>query len=249
MIQAIGVELFKLSEQLRTLDDSLAQLDAAVGSAPLSEAVRASFRGHYQALQDAEITKMFPYVTARYDRLMNDLLLPSSTASQMRNAIIEIKHRFEDELGMIMFYHVKHATYYEPLGIFGKDVCDKFSNMLQDISEAGKCISFDRPTAAVFHLMRVMEIGVQAFGTKLGIPLANEMNWQKILDLVNKEIKVRDHRLPETKELAELSALLYSVKVAWRNEVMHPKRTYTLNDAMIIFENVRLFLKALAPVI
>jgi len=97
--------------------------------------------------------------------------------------------------------------------------------------------------------MRVMEIGVQAFGTKLGIPLANEMNWQKILDLVNKEIKVRDHRLPETKELAELSALLYSVKVAWRNEVMHPKRTYTLNDAMIIFENVRLFLKALAPVI
>jgi hypothetical protein len=30
---------------------------------------------------------------------------------------------------------------------------------------------------------------------------------------------------------------------------MHPKRTYTLNDAMIIFENVRLFLKALVVVI
>ena len=148
-----------------------------------------------------------------------------------------------------MFYHVRHSTYYDPAGIFGKDVYNKFPNMVEDISEAGKCIAFDRPTAAVFHLMRVMEIGVQAFGTKLGVTLANEMNWQKILDLVNKEIKSRDHRFPETKELAELSVQLYAVKVAWRNEVMHPKRTYSLNDAMIIFENVRLFLKALVLVI
>jgi hypothetical protein len=84
---------------------------------------------------------------------------------------------------------------------------------------------------------------------KLGVALANEMNWQKILDLVNNNIKSRDHRLSETKELAELSAQLYAVKVAWRNEVMHPKRTYTIDDAMIIFENVRLFLKALVLVI
>jgi hypothetical protein len=130
---------------------------------------------------------------------MNELSLPSITAAQMRNAVMEIKHRFEDELGNIMFYHVTHKTYYDVAGIFGNEVYDKFPAMQEDISEAGKCIAFDRPTAAVFHLMRVMEIGVQSFGTKLGVTLANEMNWQKILDLVNKGIKSRDHRIPETK--------------------------------------------------
>jgi hypothetical protein len=198
MIQAIGVELFRLSEQLRSLDDNLAQLGAMVGDRPLSETVRAGFRSHYQGLQDSEVIKMFPYVAARYERLMKELSLPSITAAQMRNAVMEIKHRFEDELGNIMFYHVTHKTYYDVAGIFGNEVYDKFPAMQEDISEAGKCIAFDRPTAAVFHLMRVMDIGVQSFGTKLGVTLANEMNWQKILDLVNKGIKSRDHRIPET---------------------------------------------------
>src|SRR5271169_6002061 len=36
----------------------------------------------------------------------------------------------------------------------------------------GKCLALGRPTAAVFHLMPVMEIGVQRFGADLGVTLA-----------------------------------------------------------------------------
>lgn len=39
---------------------------------------------------------------------------------------------------------------------------------------------------------------------------------------------------------------LYSVKVAWRNEVMHPKQTYTLEQARGIFDSVRIFMVDLA---
>ena len=76
--------------------------------------------------------------------------------------------------GMMNFYEQKEL-------LFGKRVEEKFSNMSEDISEAGKCIALWRPTAAVFHLMRIMEIAVQEFGDKLGVKLVQERNWQVIL--------------------------------------------------------------------
>jgi len=106
-----------------------------------------------------------------------------------------------------------------------------------------------RPTSAVFHLMRIMELGVQSFGAKLGISLVQEKNWQNILDEVNKSIRARDHKLPETKQYAEATSHLYNVKVAWRNEVMHPKQTYTDEEAGKIFNNVNTFIGDLADLI
>ena len=51
--------------------------------------------------------------------------------------------------------------------------------MSEDIAEAGKCLGVGRPTASVFHLMRVMEIGVPRFGDVLGVKLADEKNLAK----------------------------------------------------------------------
>src|SRR5258708_4695303 len=97
--------------------------------------------------------------------------------------------------------------------------------------------------------MRIMELGLQSFGTKLGVSLVQEKNWQNILDEANKNIKGRDHRLPETKTCAESASHLYNVKVAWRNEVMHPKQTYTDEEALAIFNNVRTFIGDLAELV
>ena len=38
-----------------------------------------------------------------------------------------------------------------------------------EASEAGKCFATARYTACVFHLMRVMEVGVQEFGAVLSV--------------------------------------------------------------------------------
>jgi hypothetical protein len=46
--------------------------------------------------------------------------------------------------------------------------------------------------------------------------------------------------------MAELSAQLYVVKVAWRNEVMHPKQTYTAEEADNVFRSPRTFVRELA---
>jgi len=71
--------------------------------------------------------------------------------------------------------------------------------------------------------------------------------WQNILDEINKAIKAMDQKQPKTTQLAEAAAHLYNVKLAWRNAVMHPKDTYTPEEAKAIFENVKTFTSDLAP--
>ena len=97
--------------------------------------------------------------------------------------------------------------------------------------------------------MRVMEIGVQKFGTKIGVNLTSQKNWQNILDESNKAIKAMDQKATETKALAAAAAHLYNVKIGWRNEVMHPKQTYTADEARIVFGSVELFIRDLACLI
>jgi hypothetical protein len=169
----------------------------------------------------------------------------------MRNLIIEAEHRIEDDLRNKLYFHVSadKVKFYNDTHLFGHKVSDQFPNATEDIAESGKCLALDRPTAAVFHLMRVMEIAVQRFGDKVGVELVKEKQWQVILDQINKAIKLMDHRLPETKKMAEAAAQLYVVKVAWRNEVMHPKQTYTVEEAETIFVNARTFVRELARVV
>lgn len=141
------------------------------------------------------------------------------------------------------------ALYESGAPLFGPEVEAKFSLMSEDIGEAGKCLVLGRSTAAVFHLMRVMELGVQKLGDELGVSFTADKNWQNILDEVNKAIKSLNHKLPRTKALAEAAAHLYNVKVAWRNEVMHPKQTYTPEQAGEIFASVRSFTQDLAAIL
>jgi hypothetical protein len=139
--------------------------------------------------------------------------------------------------------------YQQSKPLFGPDVEAKFPQMSEDISESGKCLALGRPTAAVFHLMRVMEIGTQKLGDKLSVQFASEKNWQNILDEVNKAIKALDQRAAQTKAYAAVSSHLYNVKLAWRNEVMHPKQTYTHDEATRVYSSVDAFIRDLASIL
>lgn len=142
------------------------------------------------------------------------------------------------------------AAYYDPqLPDFAPDVLAKFANHTSDMFEAGNCFALGRNTACVFHLMRLTEAGVQAFGTKLGVTIAGELEWQKILDRLNPIIRAMNHRDPLTIQYAAIQSHLYNVKVAWRNAVMHPKETYDESEARDIFNHVRAFLAELVKVL
>ena len=157
-----------------------------------------------------------------------------------------IKYEMEDKL--LMYVPLERAGLYDSKEMFGTDVNAKFPAIQFDLVEAGNCYASGRGTAVVFHLMRIMEVGVQEFGKKLGVTLVNEKNWQNILDEINKAIKGLP-KSPATVEMSQASANLYAVKLAWRNEVMHPKDTYTLEEADNLIRQVRLFMQQLAKII
>lgn len=178
--------------------------------------------------------------------------IPFDIGARIQAHAVEVQTTLKREASTRNFLSVPAlmVRFYEPSEpLFGAAVEAKFPNMSEDIAEAGKCLALERSTAAVFHLMRIMELAVRKLGDELGITLVDEKNWQNILDEVNKAIKCLDHKLQRTKDLAGASSHLYAVKVAWRNEVMHPKQTYTPEQALAIFESARVFVAELATLL
>jgi len=94
-----------------------------------------------------------------------------------------------------------------------------------------------------------MEHGLQKFGKKLGIQNVEQIVWQNILDQVGAAIKAMPIRSPKTRKYAEIAGHLYHVKLAWRNEVMHPKVTYTEEEAENLLGQVALFMQSLAAIV
>jgi hypothetical protein len=164
--------------------------------------------------------------------------------------IPELHRRITDEMEEKLFLYIPsdRAALYGQTAPFGNDVSIKFPTIEFDVVEAGNCYACGRGTAVVFHLMRVMEVGVQEFGKKLGVPLVNEKVWQVILNETEKAVKLLP-RGPQIVEMNQALAMLHAVKLAWRNEVMHPKDTYTLEEADNLIRQVRIFMEQLAKIV
>ena len=159
-----------------------------------------------------------------------------------------IKWEMEDRL--FMFIPPDRADYYEKPELFGSEVNTRFPTLQFDITESGNCYTSGRSTAVVFHLMRVMESLVQEFANAIGgITLPADKDWHNILDEINREIKKLPGKDPRTIALAASAANLYHVKVAWRNPTMHPKQTYTMEEAEDIMRATKTFVKELTLVL
>ena len=138
--------------------------------------------------------------------------------------------------------------------VFGKAVGDAFPSATYDIAESGACLALDRGTACVFHLMRVLEIGLTVLGAKFGVSLAHT-NWAPAIEEI--ESKIRNmHKdpawkaLPDCKEQQEFYAQAAShfgiLKDAWRNHTMHKRGFYTEEQAEHLFLNIKGFMQKLS---
>jgi hypothetical protein len=162
----------------------------------------------------------------------------------------ELKERIQDELEGKVFYAFSKDTEYllADAPLFGEEVGDKFPKATEDISEAGKCLALERSTASVFHLMRAMELAVQALYTAIGLMGNPEREWGKLLSDIHGAIEKMD-KGPKRDEWSATHTHLYHVKQTWRNDVMHPKQTYTPDEAKAVFDAVRSFMQHLAKLI
>lgn len=98
------------------------------------------------------------------------------TYSDAAEAVVTLDKIIKIQLreNLFMFISPDRAAFFSKPGLFGEAVNERFPACQYDIEEAGNCYAAGRMTASAFHLMRVMEVGVQNFGTALGIELTNE---------------------------------------------------------------------------
>ena len=138
--------------------------------------------------------------------------------------------------------------------IFGNSVAQAFPSAGFDIFESGYCLGLSRGTACVFHLMRVLEVGLAALGNKFNVSLAHT-NWAPAIDEIERKIR-NMHKdpvwknLPDCKEQQEFYSQAAShfgvLKDAWRNYTMHVRGFYTEEQADRISENVKDFMQKLS---
>src|SRR6266536_4281388 len=141
--------------------------------------------------------------------------------------------------------------------LFGDDVAKKFPSASVDIEEAGKCLALDRGTAAVFHLMRVMEVGLRALAKSLNDPRLDPKKnptWSNILQKGDEELKKPiAQRAPEWAAndhfFSEAQANLRAVQYAWRNPTMHVEINYDPEKAGDVMQSVKAFMHHLASVL
>lgn len=164
-----------------------------------------------------------------------------------------IKWELEDNL--FMFIAPNKADFYkQDQPLFGNGVKSAFPSVNLDVEEAGKSYACGRNTACVFHLMRVMEVGLRIVGNSLADPSldpSRNPTWENILQRCDKELaKPLSQRSPEWQSSPEFfsdaAANLRAVKNAWRNPTIHPANFYDDEKALEILNAVKGLMRHLA---
>ena len=187
--------------------------------------------------------------------------------SEIGPRIAEIQRAIQREMKRHLFLHipVERAEYYhswgmtkrkardEEIPLFGDIVNNKFPSTVYDIAEAGNSFAAGRFTACVFHLMRVVERAVQDTATKLGLPITAvcDKEWQLIINGIRGQLNALypKHKDSEREKFEAILGHLETIKIAWRNPTMHPKITYTEEEAKTLLKAVEVFMKELTKVI
>lgn len=197
---------------------------------------------------------LLPSVADQFQRIY-DLVEEGCSAAQVTELFPEVMNRIEDECRRhyVMLIEPEHVKYcdaqcFDSTDLSVNKVSVQFPNAAEDIAEAGKCLACARSTACVMHLIRVVEVGLEALAKELRVGPKND--WGKYLSGIEAELTARlktsGARTPDEQFYAEAHAMFDSVRRAWRNPTMHVDKTYTEERAEEILIAVRSFMRHLA---
>jgi hypothetical protein len=184
--------------------------------------------------------------------LAEELLLevkPGMNTDELDAKIDSIQSIARNELKKKKFLYVSEelAEYYDNKSICGSVVAEKFPKALPDIIEAGNCYALGRPTACVFHLMRVIPYGMAVLSKKLNVkyPAPIEtLEWGSIIPPIDKAVRQLQQRIrskkraEDQKYYSEIVSYLFFCKDAWRNHVSHGRDPYDMPQAKSVMDHV-----------
>lgn len=175
-----------------------------------------------------------------------EMMAKENTAESMHAAILQGTNTLLLEIKDSKYYAPlpEYLKYYSNPKLFGDEVFDRFSSANDDIFEAGACLAFERSTACVMHLMKVLEVGLAALAQELGADKQND--WGSYIREIGKKLDARAKgakaRSGDEQFFAEAGASFDRMKRAWRNPTMHPDRSYSQQRAEEILLAVKSFM-------
>jgi hypothetical protein len=155
------------------------------------------------------------------------------------------------------------SEFFEKDDLFGESVNKAFPVAKSEIKDAGNCLAADLYSAAIFHLMRVVEFGMREMAfqlkaktlikklkqTNIPIELGTWDELETTLQTKLDELRTKtrsSERQSQIEFQVELLNEFHAIKDLWRNKVMHARATYDEHDARGAFEHVRKFMQKLA---
>ena len=162
--------------------------------------------------------------------------------------------RLRDEASAISVFRISSdkVKYYDERVPMGDSVSDSFPSTAFDAVETYRCFALNRNTACVFHLMRIMEIGLCTFADRFNVS-SDHTNWHNIIESIEKAVREmannpnRPVDWKDQQEFFSQSASHFMVmKDAWRNYTAHRRGKYTDEEAETLLINVRGFMQKLA---
>lgn len=107
--------------------------------------------------------------------------------------------------------------------LFSPGTFDKLPSIARyDFAEAGKCIVFDRPTAAAFHMLRATEAVLRAFYCILVHQRRCDLMWGPMVNDLRKRRKGAPHKV--------LLDNLDNIRRSFRNPTQHPEAIYNIEE-------------------
>lgn len=192
---------------------------------------------------------------AQLRRIYNHLFEERGPFDELERLVYDLHMRAIDDLQARFFLSIKQSRvglYKDTTTVFGQALLAHFPECEEDLAEASKCLALCRYTACVFHLMRAMEKCLYALGNKHGVTIIDkngkELTWMIIVANLN----AKTATLPEghrKENWHAAGALLHNVGKAWRNTTMHPKQTYTEQEAEAVFSSVKMFMESIIPLV
>lgn len=155
-------------------------------------------------------------------------------ASRLRNIVDAIRLTLDAEaIGRLAFIVTDKRIdagklYYAVESLLSPGVFASLPDVARyDFEECGKCIAFERPTAAAFHMLRGTEAVLRMF--YLALVKRNRIStlmWGAVVDALRKK------RNPPP---SELLSNLDNIRRSFRNPTQHPDKIYDIQEVQDLF--------------
>jgi hypothetical protein len=157
-----------------------------------------------------------------------------SAPYDLNRLALELRGRVIDEATAREFFSLtpSEAEHYKNPPKKWKPVIKRFPSALREVEEAWKCFAFARYTAAVFHSLQIVEVGLIELGNFIGVtdPLSG---WTSVAQRLKKIIdtKYQDRSEFEKRNgtfLEQTQGTVEALKNAWRNKISHAHGKLTI---------------------